>query len=608
MAQTTTKIRKQVRIPFVSAHQSRDESASKDQRYINCYVDYAKVAVTDDKTLFLTKRPGVSPYSTTTSGVGRGVWYFKGHMYHVTGTTLYRDNVSIKTLTAGLTAPCGAVEVLAPTEALFLCDGFAAWLIMPDGTISDIEQAFNNWAANTDYAYWDRVVPTTYATQTYWWYVTTPNTVNSIAKSGSSEPSWPASPTPGTTTVIDGGITWTCGGSYTSKARTYTNRAYSVGDLVKPSSLVTTYYYRCIKAGTTTAEPSWSLIADSVTTQNGVEFEWMGVFGGFPSPHIAQPCYLDGYVFLAAKETADVYNSYTVHPWSWNPGEFISADSFSGVITALARYNNYLSAFGEDNMELFYDAANATGSPLKRHDSFIMQTGTPAPYAIIQSEMMMAWVGTSSLGGKTIWLMDGFDPNDIGNVYISRLLTAETNPQDIRGYGLRLDGHLFFVLMLPTANKTLVLDIGTTLWYEWAYDGVDFPFIFYTTKNETIVVQHNNGELFSLLKSNYVDTVDTVAVPIDMTVITSKIDFDNRYRKFIHSIDLIGDLNTTTCTVQWSDDDYQTWNTGYSLSLATRPRITQAGTTRRRAFKITHTDNTPCRLEGLELVVTQGVN
>ena len=84
--------RQRIRIPLIPSQENRDSSASKDQRFINCHHDIAKTALADEKTLFLTKRPGLSQYSGTTSGVGRGVWYFKGCVYHVTGNILYKDN------------------------------------------------------------------------------------------------------------------------------------------------------------------------------------------------------------------------------------------------------------------------------------------------------------------------------------------------------------------------------------------------------------------------------------------------------------------------------------------------------------------------------------
>ena len=148
----TKEQRSRVRVPLIPNQENRDYTASKDQRFVNCYLDIAKTALSDDKMLFLTKRPGISLYSSTTSGVGRGVWDFNGKIYHVTGNTLYCDNVAVKTLTAGLSTPCGATKILAPMEGLFFCDGFTAWVIHSDGTIEDVEKSANRWAASTTVA------------------------------------------------------------------------------------------------------------------------------------------------------------------------------------------------------------------------------------------------------------------------------------------------------------------------------------------------------------------------------------------------------------------------------------------------------------------------
>jgi hypothetical protein len=111
-----------------------------------------------------------------------------------------------------------------------------------------------------------------------------------------------------------------------------------------------------------------------------------------------------------------------------------------------------------------------------------------------------------------------------------------------------------------------------------------------------------------------------------MRVITNLIDMDNRNRKFIHSLDIIGDLANDGNTqiigtaepnldVYWSDDDYQNFDpllitTGttvpISVDMSARPRITPMGSFRRRAFMLVYTGNMPMRLEALEITYTQG--
>lgn len=60
----TTETRKTVRLPLYGLHLNRDNTTTKDQRYVNCFPETSKNSVTDLRKFFLVKRPGTSEYLT----------------------------------------------------------------------------------------------------------------------------------------------------------------------------------------------------------------------------------------------------------------------------------------------------------------------------------------------------------------------------------------------------------------------------------------------------------------------------------------------------------------------------------------------------------------
>jgi hypothetical protein len=376
-----------------------------------------------------------------------------------------------------------------------------------------------------------------------------------------------------------------------------------IGAVVKPTT-ENAIWYECIDAGTSAGSaPTWPTTIGATVTDGGVIWEAKGYYGGFPSPYIPTPVVLNGKVMLAENGSVDCYNCEINNPYSWSALSFIAAESLSDPVVALARQNNYIVAFGENNTELFYDAANETGSPFSRRDDFLLQTGILTPNAILQAEKMLVWVGRSDAGKSAVWVMDGFTPREVSTEYIERLLGAETNTSSIAGFGFRITGHFLFVINLPTANKTLVYDLEENMWHEWAYGSVELPFNFYSDANGKAVVQHTtDGNLYYFDPALYTDFGNTISC----LAITSKNDFDSHKRKFIHRVDVVGDQVSSNITLYWSDDDYQTWSTGAVLSLSDRAYFMRLGSTRRRSFKLLHEANTPLRLEALEVVYTQG--
>ena len=121
--------------------------------------------------------------------------------------------------------------------------------------------------------------------------------------------------------------------------------------------------------------------------------------------------------------------------------------------------------------------------------------------------------------------------------------------------------------------------------------------------NGTSVLLHNTDGYLYILSPSYYDDAGT---SILADVYTNKYDGSTMNRKFMHNLNVVGDLGASF-TIRWSDDDYSTWNSYFTLST-TRPFITRCGSFRRRAFNIRHTANEDFRLEAIEFEVDVGTH
>lgn len=334
--------------------------------------------------------------------------------------------------------------------------------------------------------------------------------------------------------------------------------------------------------------------------------------GDFPTPHIANPVFLDGYIFLAGANSQSIFNSNLEDPTTWTAGNFINAEMFPDNIIALAKTQNYLAVIKQGSIEWFYDNANATGSPMQRNAPAVTQFGCPAPQTVVQTEKQLIMVADTGAGGRTVWILDGFQPTEIANEPVREALDNEgSSISQATAFTVQCAGHKWYVLNLYAANRTFVYDFEEQMWHEWASpQGGRLAYDFATDNNTG--TPYLLGSIGPGIVQMAATWYQELGVNFTCSVRTTKIDFDTQKRKRFYRLTMIGDApngdNNVPMTVQWSDDDYNTWSSGTNLNLnGTYQTITQLGYSRRRAFQFSFTQPYPLRLEAFEVDIIQEV-
>lgn len=335
----------------------------------------------------------------------------------------------------------------------------------------------------------------------------------------------------------------------------------------------------------------------------------------FPTPHVVQAAYMDGYIFVAKSGTDDIYNCVLEDPFTWSTGDFITAEMFPDTIVALCRQNNYVVAIGQQTIEYFYDTGVFPGTPLARNAAALHQIGSPAPDSLSQIEEQVIFVGQTAAGGRTVWVMNGFNPTEISIEPVRTSLDNEgTNISTAKAFCIRNKGHRFYVINLT--SMTWVYDFDERMWHQWTnYNGTakfNCDFASDYTTGSPLMQDRTTGYVYTMNGQVSTDATGVATVAnVTSVAVSSKLDFGTMDRKFMHRMTLLCDVpaasSATSCSLQWSDDDYQTWTTARTITIDdTMPTITQLGPFRRRAFKLTYSQPYPMRLEGFEVDLNTG--
>jgi hypothetical protein len=315
--------------------------------------------------------------------------------------------------------------------------------------------------------------------------------------------------------------------------------------------------------------------------------------------------YLDGYVFLVKSGTADIYNSNLDDPLLFTAGDFITAEMLPDTLVRIARLNNYILALGSGSIEYFFNAANASGSPLQRNETFVKQVGFLG--GIAAKENTIYFVGYAQRNAPQVYRLEDAKIEEVDNPPLRRFTNQYNSFNAVTvSYG----GKDFYILNV--GDLTYQMDIDTKLWTRIAYQATSiFPANFAvnirrsSNKHTSVVVLNGSGTMVYFDANTYRDS----GVNFSHIGQTESQTFETLHEKTMSRLLVYADrpVSTSSMQIQWTDDDYQTFSTARSVSLNTeKPKLDRLGRFVRRAFKYTYTDNYPLRIKYFEVDLNIG--
>lgn len=370
----------------------------------------------------------------------------------------------------------------------------------------------------------------------------------------------------------------------------------------------------------------------------------------FPTPHIPMPVFLNGRLYLAKSNTADIYNSDLDSPSTWTAGSFISSEVYPDDLTGIVKINNFLLAIGRKGSEYFYDAANATGSPLARQEGASLPFGTYYASSIASNANMLCMLTTSITGEVSLRVVEDFKHKEIECPWLSNMLQRVLaqgssfavnilSGRGLRGFFIRINGELLYCLRMPTTSVSLdsgaalfVYSFSSGVWTEFGYGsegrclnllaaasgdiatpaqyvaGVD------TTNGFAYVGIMGYGYLVGAYGDDFgIDWLDKPDVSANMLcqIRTKTTDFGTLNRKFMHRFAVAQTLNqsiTPTLSLTCSDGDFSYTTTMDTSNLDDYdfPFVTQLGNFRRRSFKYNMSGDTYFRVKYFEVDINKG--
>lgn len=348
----------------------------------------------------------------------------------------------------------------------------------------------------------------------------------------------------------------------------------------------------------------------SYTDTGGLSANLHSINASYPQSTCKGIAYLDGYTFVlqhffgTAITPAVIWGSKVNsvdQAGDWDPLDFITAQMTADSGVYLAKQLVYVVCLKQWSTEFFFDAGNATGSPLGPAMNLRLSYGCASQDSVQSINDVLFWVSTNLEASNQVVMVDKAQLSIISTPEIDRLL-RDIDLTTVYSWHIKIDGHTFYVVTFKNSNLTLAYDVNQNRWEQWTDTNGNYIPIVCSTRNtagKTILQHETNGALY-YGSTDYADD-DGQMFPI--TVVTPRWDGGTSRNKNLSMMNFVADVVPgSLMSVQVSDDDYQTWSQPRIVDLGeVYPTLTQCGTFRRRAWKLIVAHNLPWRLDASEL-------
>lgn len=171
--------------------------------------------------------------------------------------------------------------------------------------------------------------------------------------------------------------------------------------------------------------------------------------------HVA---WIDGYL-LANNGNNKFYFSNVNNSLVWDALDFASAAGDADNLTALHVKNKEIYLFGPNSFEIW---ENDGVTPFARTSGGLFRIGCIAPYSVAVTDYGVYWLASN----RRIVLFDGGQVKRIATPYDTEFDEMST-VSDCMTDLIEIGGNPLLIFTFPTANRTIVYNIGNETWSEF---------------------------------------------------------------------------------------------------------------------------------------------
>lgn len=182
--------------------------------------------------------------------------------------------------------------------------------------------------------------------------------------------------------------------------------------------------------------------------------------------------YLDGYFLALDAPSSTLKISNRLAGQTWQAGQIAQRTAGSDRWQAMKVLNRDIWLIGSRTGEVWYNSGVAP-FPFVPIDGAFFKHGIGAGFSLCEVGDSLMWLGEDANGSGEIWraggITGGYVPVRVSTHAVEHAIQGFSTFTDAVAFPYQQEGHTFYVITFPTANRTFVYDLTTALWHERLY-------------------------------------------------------------------------------------------------------------------------------------------
>ena len=185
--------------------------------------------------------------------------------------------------------------------------------------------------------------------------------------------------------------------------------------------------------------------------------------------------FMDGYFIYTPTDSQQIYSSALNDGLSWDATDVATAEYKNDTTVKLITKKRELWVLGQHSAEVWYDAANVSGSPFSPRVGSEIGIGCLSGASVVALNNTLFWlddrgfVVTASDSTSLTNNTTGHDASIISTDAVNAAFATYSDTANAIGVGYQERGHLIYQITFPRDKKTWAFDLQTEQWHERSF-------------------------------------------------------------------------------------------------------------------------------------------